>query len=97
MQLVLQKILYSALNAQKDRINELGSAQFAAETGQTLTDFYSIDRFGSSPDLTEKWPKGKKSKPSGKHESHQISPTLQKIIWNLPHSATQLFPGKLSL
>src|SRR6266853_3763732 len=71
--------IITALNAQKDRINELGSAQFAAETGQTLTDFYSIDRFGSSPDPAEKWPKGKKFKPSGKHESHQISPTLQKI------------------
>ena len=76
------------MNAQKDRINELGSAQFAAETGQTLTDFYSIDRFGISPDPAENQSKGKKSKPSGKHKSHQISPTLQKIIWNLPHSAT---------
>jgi len=28
-----------ALNAQKDRINELGSARFAAETGQMLTHF----------------------------------------------------------
>jgi len=89
--------IITALNAQKDRINELGSAQLAAETGQSLTDFYSIDRFGSSPDPAEKRLKGKKSKPSGKHESHQISPTLQKIIWNLPHSATQHFPGKLSL
>src|ERR1700723_2192851 len=89
--------IITALNAQKDRINELGSARFAAETGQTLTDFYSIDRFGSSPDPAEKRSKGKKSKPSRKHESHQISPTLQKIIWNLPHSATQHFPGKLSL
>jgi hypothetical protein len=85
------------LNAQKDRINELGSAQFAAETGQALTHFYSIDRFGSPPDAAEKRPKGKKSKISSKHESNQISPALQKIIWNLPHSATKHFPGKLSL
>ena len=41
------------MNAQKDRINELRSAQFAAETGQTLTHFYSIDRFGSDPDAAE--------------------------------------------
>ena len=45
---------------QKDRINELGSVHFAAETGQTLTDFYSIDRFGSSPDVAEKRSKGRK-------------------------------------
>jgi len=29
--------------------------------------------------------------------SNEISPTLQKIIWNLPHSATNHFPDKLSL
>jgi hypothetical protein len=34
----------TALNAQKDKINELGSVQFAAEMGQTLTHFYSINR-----------------------------------------------------
>ena len=28
---------------------------------------------------------------------NEISPALQKIIWNLPHSATNHFPGKLSL
>ena len=46
--------IITALNIQKDKINELGSARFAAETGQTLTDFYSIDRFGSPPDAAEK-------------------------------------------
>jgi hypothetical protein len=34
---------------------------------------------------------------SGKHASSKISPALQKIIWNLPPSATNHFPGKLSL
>jgi hypothetical protein len=85
------------LNAQKDRINELGSARFAAETGQMLTHFYSIDRFGSPPDVAEKQPRGKKSKTSDKHVSNEISSALQKIIWNLSHSATNHFPGKLSL
>jgi hypothetical protein len=89
--------IITALNAQKDRINELGSVRFAAETGQTLTHFYSIDRFGSPPDAAEKRPRGKKSKAFGKHVSNEISPALQKIIWNLPHSATNHFPGKLSL
>src|ERR1700690_1295242 len=76
---------------------ELGSVRFAAETGQTLTDFYSIDRFGSPPDAAEKRSRGRKSKASGKHVSNEISPTLQKVIWNLPPSATNHFPGKLSL
>jgi hypothetical protein len=89
--------IITALNAQKDRINELGSVRFAAETGQTLTDFYSIDRFGSPPDAAEKRSRGKKSKTSGKHTSNEISSTLQKVIWDLPPSATNHFPGKLSL
>jgi len=29
--------------------------------------------------------------------SNDISPALQKIIWNLPHSDTNHFPEKLSL
>src|ERR1700676_4249582 len=64
--------LITALNAQKDRINELGSAQFAAETGQSLIDFYSIDRFGSPPDVAEKQSRGKKSKAFEKHVSNEI-------------------------
>ena len=45
--------IITALNAQKDRINELGSVRFAAETAQALTDFYSIDKFGSPPDAAK--------------------------------------------
>jgi hypothetical protein len=89
--------IITALNAQKDRINELGSVWFAAETGQTLTHFYSIDRFGSPPDAAEKRPRGRKSKASGKHVSNEISSSLQNVILDLPPAATNHFPGKLSL
>jgi hypothetical protein len=34
--------IITALNAQKDRINELGSTQYAAETGQILTHFFQL-------------------------------------------------------
>src|SRR5258705_5536438 len=70
--------IITALNAQKDRINELGSVRFTAETGQTLTHFYSIDRFGSPPDAAEKRSRGRKSKASGKHVSTEISTALQQ-------------------
>src|SRR5277367_1414171 len=33
----------TGLNSLKDRLNSLGSRRFAQETGQTLTDFYSVD------------------------------------------------------
>jgi len=89
--------IITALNAQKDRINELRSTQFSTETGQTLTHFYSIDRFGIPPDAAEKQSGGRKSQVSGKYMPNEISPALQKIICNLPHSSTNHFPGKLSL
>jgi len=76
--------IITAFNAQKDRINELGSARFTAETGQTLTDFYSIDRFGTPPDAAEKKSRGRKSKASGKHVSNEISPALQKSFGIYP-------------
>ena len=62
-----------------------------------MIDFYSIDKFGSPPDAAEKCTRGKKSKASSSYESNQISLSLQKVIWDLPHSATKHFPGKLSL
>ncbi|KAF8240564.1 hypothetical protein L208DRAFT_1232268 [Tricholoma matsutake] len=38
--------IITAFNASKDIINQLGSEHFAKETGQTLTHFYSVDKFG---------------------------------------------------
>src|ERR1700683_145780 len=89
--------IITALNAQKDKINELGSRRFAAETNQILTHFHSVDHFGNSPDVSEKKHRGRKSKRAGKHSSNAISPWLQDLIWNLPHAATGHFPGRLSL
>src|SRR5215471_20565373 len=87
----------TALNAHKDKINQLGAERFAAENKQVLRDFYSIDHIGKSPDPAEKKRRGKKKKPAGKHKSNEINPWLQNVIWDLPHSSTEHFPGKLSL
>jgi|SRR5882762_3406756 len=65
--------------------------------GQTLTYPHSINRFGSPTNVAEKKLKNKKSKASDKHVSDEISPALQKIIWNLPPSATNHFLDKPSL
>jgi len=80
----------------KTELMNLGVYVLLAETGQTLQIFYSIDKFGSPPDVAEKRSRGRKSKASGKHVSNEISPTLQKLFGNLPPSATNHFPGKLS-
>jgi hypothetical protein len=87
--------IITALNSQKDRINELGSARFAADTGQTLTDFYSMDTLGVECDpITGKKPRGRPKKTT---ICKTISPKLQNILWNLRHSASEHVPGKLSL
>jgi hypothetical protein len=49
--------IITALNSQKDRINELGSTTFAAETGQTLTHCYFIDRWAVLQMLQKSGPK----------------------------------------
>ena len=87
--------IITALNSQKDCINELGSAHFAADNGQTLTDFYSVDTLGVESDpVTSK-------KACGRHKKtiicKTISPKLQNILWNLHHSTSEHVPGKLSL
>ena len=46
--------IITAWNSQKDRINELGSAQFAKETNQQLMDFYSTDKWAIYEDIPEK-------------------------------------------
>jgi Helitron helicase-like domain at N-terminus/PIF1-like helicase len=86
--------IITAFNASKDRINKLGSERFAKETGQTLTDFYSVDHFGEeeNPALETKRMKKKRTLNSG-----EIDPVLRNVLWNLRHSASDHIPGKLSL
>jgi hypothetical protein len=83
--------IITAMNADKDKMNELGSHRFARENNLTLTDFYSIDlAIDSLPQ------KNKSKNPRGKVVS-DLDPRKQEILWELPHEATEHAPGKLSL
>jgi hypothetical protein len=86
--------IITAFNASKDRINQLGSERFAKETGQTLTCFYSVDKFGEeeNPATEKKRMKRKRTLNNG-----EINPVLRNVLWNLRHSASEHVPGKLSL
>ena len=86
------------VHTHKDRINQLGCERFAAETNQTLTHFYSIDKWGkeSDPASKTKWGKSKAASKS-KHKSNEINFDDQHEIWKLRSGATEHFPGKLSL
>src|SRR6266550_3563957 len=85
--------IITAKNAQKDKINRIGCMRFSEETDQQLTHFYSDDSKKDAND--EKIEKKKK----GKYRTvSSLSTTLQKLLWELPHSsATKHIPGKLSL
>ena len=86
------------LNSQKDEINRLGSLRFAAETGQTLTHFFSIDSIVSKePEENQQRNQYKAGqKCSVKHGT--IPAAIQNALWEQPTCAnTKLIPGKLSI
>jgi hypothetical protein len=90
--------IITAWNSQKDRINELGSVRFAKETNQHLIDFYSIDKWVIYEDIPEKVTGHKRRKRvKATASSTNITQADQEKLWELPHHATQHFPGKLSL
>ncbi len=86
------------VHSQKDMINQLGCERFALETGQQLTHFYSIDKWGkeTDPASKNKWGKSKAAS-KVQHKSNDIDFEDQLEIWKLRHGATGHFAGKLSL
>jgi hypothetical protein len=64
--------IITALNAQKDKINELGCNRFAAENDQALTSFYSIDKW-KDPDER----KGQKG--HGRQKQKPVDPARKKM------------------
>ena len=72
--------------------------RFAKETNQHLIDFYSIDEWIIYEDIPEKVTGRKRRKRVKATESStNITQGDQEKIWELPHHATQHFPGKLLL
>jgi hypothetical protein len=88
--------IITAHNVQKDHINYLGTLRFAKDTGQTLTHFYSIDKWGEEADISTQKVK-RQYKPKKILLGPTIGPNIQEMLWNLHHSDTDHIPGKLSL
>ncbi|KAJ7922067.1 hypothetical protein B0H13DRAFT_1603992 [Mycena leptocephala] len=87
----------TALNAQKDRINQMGREKFAEETDQELTHFYSEDTLAENAASNERKPKKARNrdvlKPRG-----TMSAIRQQQLWEAdPCSTSEHIPGKLSL
>lgn len=90
--------IITALNTQRDQINECGSERFANDSNQTLHEFHSIDTWTSSH--SSKGKKQKTSKASSvnrKKSTTGIDTSLQKNISLLPPSATDNIPGILKI
>ncbi|KDR64837.1 hypothetical protein GALMADRAFT_22667, partial [Galerina marginata CBS 339.88] len=87
------------LNSEKDKINDLGCQRFAKDTGQTLTNFYSVDTIGESvPPETLRLLKRKNPQAKTIRKKQVSLPSkLQNILWNMRYSMTETVPGKLSL
>lgn len=87
------------LNSQKDEINRLGSLRFAAETGQTLTHFFSIDSLPSKePEENQQRNKYYKAGQRRTVKHGMIRLAIQNSLWEQPTCAnTKLIPRKLSL
>ena len=90
--------IITALNAQKDKINELGCRRFATENHQTLTSFYSIDKW-RDPDERRRGPgQPKKNVVDPARKKNVLSLHVQHILWEQPHaSSDKHIPGKLDL
>ena len=88
--------IITARNIHKDSINTQGSIQFARQTGQTLTTFFSVDTQADTSENTSNKLLGKKRK-SRTNYNTRISETVQKALWDLPSASCSGIPGKLSL
>ncbi|KAJ6489134.1 hypothetical protein C8R45DRAFT_1053351 [Mycena sanguinolenta] len=62
--------IITAVNSHKDKINEIGSARYARETGQELEVFYSEDSLGSNNDGNSWRPQGAKKRPEMLWHAH---------------------------
>lgn len=90
----------TALNVHRDRINELGSNKYAAETGQKLISFYSTDNWpgGTKASSTKRQKTNAATPLLSQHNSrNEISPFMQKVLWDIPPNSTDHHPGVLRL
>ncbi len=91
----------TAQNVHRDRINELGSQRFAADSGQKLVSFFSKDTWpGGAKSVSVKNQKTlKKTSPQAqlRNSEKDINPSLQRVLWDLPPDASDHRSGTLKL
>jgi hypothetical protein len=84
--------IITALNSQKDVINDLGANRFAADNSKELALFHSIDNISPRSVDKSKWKRCEQS------VLNHISSQLQHKLWQYPPSCnSSMIPGTLSL
>ncbi|KAJ3512338.1 hypothetical protein NMY22_g15363 [Coprinellus aureogranulatus] len=79
-------------NLLKDTLNSVGSARFAAESGQSLSYFYSDDEISRESNDTSR------ARIKGKARTHAINPSMQRDLWSqLPSTTSKNIAGRLGL
>ncbi|KAL4263449.1 ATP-dependent DNA helicase [Pleurotus pulmonarius] len=78
----------TAWNLQKDRINKLGTTRFAADTGQALQVFHSLDV------LADQMQRGARQKETSP-KNLRMTTSLQTALWQCEHSETEHVAGTL--
>ncbi|EIM86981.1 uncharacterized protein STEHIDRAFT_41194, partial [Stereum hirsutum FP-91666 SS1] len=85
-------------NAARDQTNITGVGLFAADTGQQLTTFYSIDKFRTWADTEKKIERKRGKKPVDlTRQTDDVNGNIQEALWNLWPSRTEHHPGMLHL
>jgi len=87
--------IITARNIHKDKMNMIGSQHFAADTGQQLTHFYSVDQLNTVSNANQS--KATKALAKKKKKRNGIRKKKQVALWNAPPSTSDHIAGTLSL
>jgi hypothetical protein len=87
----------TSFNATRDKLSERGAMQFANETNQTLSNFYSVDKYSATSQGVKITKKSQKNQIDPICNTDRLLSQDQYIFWSLPPNSTNNHPGKLSL
>lgn len=89
--------IITAWNIQKDKINEIGSARFAKDTGQVLSIFHSTDRLAGGDDNNNNNTNKHKCKNYKKKPILKLTTADKEALWNSDPSTSEHIAGQLSI
>ncbi|KZT03009.1 uncharacterized protein LAESUDRAFT_602069, partial [Laetiporus sulphureus 93-53] len=91
--------IITGLNAHRDVINEMCARRFASDNNLSLTPFYSVDSWSSSPrsDSIRRTQRSSDSTWNPRRTSDNVTSEVQDVLWTLPPALTGHRAGILML